>query len=127
MLNHLDRGDRMNIKLEVSEPWDFTGPDGPNLILAQLVLEGTGKFGDWVICNCKPFTIKGISVSNLLLSLRHFSKNLLISQLKQDKKVMVNAYWRRTGNEWDAQTVINAETDSSLIGGWLIATVQRVS
>lgn len=117
----------MNIKLEVSEPWDFTGPDGPNLILAQLDIEGIGKFGAWAICKSKPFNVKGIIVSNLLLSLRHTSNDLLMSQLKQHKEVMVNAYWRRTGNDWDVQTVINAENDSSIIGGWLIATVQRVS
>ena len=117
----------MNLKLEVSEPWDFTGPDGPNLIFAQTSIQGTGKFGDWMICKCKPIIVKGIKVSSLLLSRRHLSDESLVSELQQNKKIMVNVYWRLAGTEWDTETVGKAETDSSIIGGWLITSVQQVS
>lgn len=114
----------MLIKLEVSEPWDFSGPDGDNIIVVKSQTEGHGKYGDWIICACNPFSLNGTNISSLLLSKRH--GNSLLEELKAKKKVMMNAYWRKDGVVWQAQTVSDAETDSTLIAGWLIVSGQGI-
>lgn len=112
----------MIIRLEVGEPWDFSGPDGDNTILVKSKVEGCGLYGDWIICTCKPFLHNRVTISSLLLSKRH--TNSLITDLRNGKSILMNAYWRKNGELWDKQAVANAETDSSIIGGWLIVSGQ---
>lgn len=114
----------MNLRLLVSEPWDFKGPDGPNLILAQLDCHGYGKYGEWIVCSCTPFLIDNTNVSSLLLSLRHSSKESILAKLQNGKEILANAYWRSNGEKWDKETIKKAEIDSSIIGGWLILSAR---
>jgi hypothetical protein len=60
------------------------------------------------------------------MSKRHMSDESLKSQLENNKRILVNIYCRQSGLEWDTETVCKAETDSSIIDGWLIASVQQV-
>lgn len=110
----------MYIKLEVGEPWDFSGPDGKNVLFVESTNEGHGKYGDWVICTCKPFRLNETDITSLLLSMRH--ANDLLTHLKAKKAASMNAYWRKNGEAWQEDVVLNTEKDRTLIGGWLVVS-----
>jgi len=110
----------MRIKLEVAEPWDFSSQDGDNVLVVESVTEGHGKYGDRIICTCKPFRLNGAYISSLLLSKRH--TNHLLDELRGKKAVQMNVYWRKNGENWTEESAVDAETNSSLIGGFLIAS-----
>lgn len=114
----------MNLRLLVSEPWDFEGPDGQNLILATLDAIGYGKYGEWLVCKCKPFAIHGLNISSLLLTKRHKTKELMSESLNSGKEVIANAAWRRDGRDWDKEAIKEAEINSSIVGGWLILSAR---
>jgi hypothetical protein len=115
----------IKIKFIVGEPWDFVGPDGEGNVLGLLVGKGIGKYGDWIICNCNPFFIDGLNISSLLVSAR--SKGSLFSRLELGNSVSANAYWRKDGMGWDEHSVNQAESDSTIIGGWLVGGIQIIS
>lgn len=117
----------MRIKLIVAEPWDFTSPDGKNLLLGEANLENRGisKYGEWLIVRCTLFLVDHHSVTSLLLSMRH-KKGQLLGDLISGKMVAVNAYWYKSGLVWNPTLVSTVERDPKMIGGFLIADIERV-
>lgn len=114
----------MRIKLEVAEPWDFSGLDDDNLLIVESRVEGHGKYGDCIICTCNPFKLNETCISSLLLSKRH--NNHILQELRGNKAVQMNAYWRKNGEGWTEEAVIAAETNTSIIGGFLIVLGQVI-
>lgn len=112
----------MRIRLGVAEPWDFRSSDGDNLLFLESVTEGSGKYGEWVIGDCTPFTLEGERISSLLLTSRH--RERICSDLRAGRSVPANAYYRRDGEAWQPYGVLEAETDPTVISGFLIVTAQ---
>lgn len=117
----------MKLHLSVAEPWNFEGPDGPNLIVAECESFSQDGYGDWIVCTCKQFEIDNTAVTSLLLSRRHTGKNSLLSDIEKGVQVVANAYWRKNGEEWDANSITKYQSISMKeeIGGWLIVSVTR--
>jgi len=49
-----------------------------------------------------------------------------LEELRENKVVQMNAYWRIKGENWTEEAVIDAETNNSLIGGFLIVSGQVI-
>jgi hypothetical protein len=114
----------MKIELSVGEPWDFNVPDGKNKLLVESIAEGQGKYGDFLICSCKAFEYGGVRISSLLLIGRQTRQ--LMAGLKASKNVQINAYWRKLGDKWRKETIMAAEKDKSLIGGFFIVSGKMI-
>jgi len=115
----------MRLHLSVGEPWNFDGPDGPNMLDVEITQTGKGRYGDWVVCVSKEFIIKNTAVTSLILLPRHLDKDSFLNEIEKGVKVAANAYWRKYGKEWDDKSILAAEADKTEVGGWLIVTIMR--
>lgn len=115
----------MKLHLSVAEPWDFDGPDGPNMLDVEITKTGKGRYGDWAVCISKEFRIGNTAVTSLLLLPRHSGKDSFLKEIEKGVRVAANAYWRKSGKEWDDKSIFAAELDNTEIGGWLIVTIMK--
>lgn len=114
----------MTILLKIGEPWNFIGPYGNNRLLVESITEGSGKYGDFLLCSCRAFNYGGVHISSIMLSGRQ--KRQFIIELEALKIVTLNVYWRANSEDWTTEAVISAEKDKNIIGGFFIASGEMI-
>jgi hypothetical protein len=104
-----------NIELSVGEPWNFSSPDGENFLRGTCDLDtSSGRRGteDYIIVECTPFPIDGLTVTSLSLTSRHAADtSILIQRVRCGESVSVNAGYLKGGMKWTNELAQAPDTD----------------
>ncbi len=113
----------MKLELLIADPWDF---DQSKPIIATVYESGISMSGGWIICQCSPFRHRALDLHSLLLFKRHIGGGALLTDIESRQYVEVNALWRVGGADWTAEDVPGVRADTSIVGGWLIASARKL-
>ena len=76
------------VKILVSEPWDFTSPEGNNIFTGVVIDSTNSVFGEtYLIKINKPFVMNGLSINYIVVIYRNKdkdSRNLNIAYIPDD-------------------------------------------
>jgi hypothetical protein len=107
----------MNIQMKISvgEPWDFTGPDGENIVMGSILRIVNEKCCIFKAAN--PVSIDGIT-SEILVLVPRYKNEFFNDFFKGGKSITINASLLKIvySEEIDEQTLI-MNSDFSIIGG----------
>lgn len=114
------------VEVSVGEPWDFSSPDGANLLrgrIASVSAEGTASADQEVVLEVTPFEAEGgVIVSRLRASLRHVDETGIIEYLVTGGKAIANMSYREQIPEGSR----DPRSSQFLIGSFRLADWQEL-